>query len=49
MQTVGDEMFTVLEKFADERGIKIQTLLRAVILPEWMERQRPSTGHRLIR
>jgi hypothetical protein len=49
MQTVGDEMFTMLEKFAEEKGIRVQTLLRAVIIPEWMKRQKPSTGHRLIR
>jgi hypothetical protein len=49
MQTVGDEMFTILEKLADEKGIRVQTLLRAVIIPEWMERQRPSTSSRLIR
>jgi hypothetical protein len=39
MQTVGDEMFKELEKIANEKGIGVQTLLRAVIIPEWVQRE----------
>src|SRR5713226_2127544 len=39
MQTVGDEMFKELEEIADEKGIRVQTLLRAVIIPEWVQRE----------
>jgi hypothetical protein len=39
MQTIGDEMFIELEKIADEKGIRIQTLLRAVVIPEWVQRE----------
>jgi hypothetical protein len=39
MQTVGDEMFKELEEIANEKGIRIQTLLRAVIIPEWVQRE----------
>ena len=42
MQTIGDEMFLELEKIADEKGIRVQTLLRAVIIPEWVQGQRLS-------
>ena len=36
MQTIGPEMFLELEKISEEKGIHVQTLLRAVIIPEWM-------------
>jgi hypothetical protein len=39
MQTIGDEMFIELEKIADEKGIRVQTLLRAVVIPEWVEKE----------
>ena len=39
MQTIGEEMFSVLERISREKGIRVQTLLRAVIIPEWVERQ----------
>ena len=39
MQTIGDEMFKELEEIADEKGIRVQTLLRAVIIPEWVQRE----------
>ena len=39
MQTVGDEMFKELEEIADEKGIRVQTLLRAVIIPEWVQKE----------
>jgi hypothetical protein len=37
VQTIGDEMFVELEKIADEKGIRVQTLLRAVVIPEWVQ------------
>src|SRR3989442_13822461 len=39
MQTVGDEMFKELEKIANGKGIGVKTLLRAVIIPEWVQRE----------
>jgi hypothetical protein len=39
MQTIGDEMFVELEKIAVEKGIRVQTLLRAVVIPEWVKRE----------
>lgn len=35
-------MFKELEMIADEKGIRVQTLLRAVIIPEWAQRERLS-------
>jgi Flp pilus assembly protein TadB len=41
MQSLDDEVFATLQKIAKERGIKVQELIRAVIIPEWLrERQR---------
>src|SRR6266571_1200513 len=39
MQTIGEHMFNELERISREKGIRVQTLLRAVIIPEWVERQ----------
>jgi len=46
MQTIGDEMFVELEKIADEKGIRVQTLLRAVVIPEWVQRMGQSMDRR---
>jgi|SRR6267143_3753734 len=46
MQTIGDEMFLELERIADEKGIRVQTLLRAVVIPEWVQRKEPSLDSR---
>jgi hypothetical protein len=46
MQTIGDEMFSELEKIADEKGIRVQTLLRAVVIPEWVQRKGQSMDPR---
>ncbi len=40
MQTIGEEMFNELERISDEKGIRVQTLLRAIIIPEWAQRQK---------
>ena len=39
MQTLDDAIYRELEKIAKRRGISIQELIRAVIVPEWV------TGH----
>ncbi len=36
MQTLDDFIYKELEKIAKKRGITIQELIRAVIVPEWM-------------
>jgi hypothetical protein len=47
MQTVGDEMFKELEEIASEKGIGVQTLLRAVIIPEWVQKEGLSIDPRM--
>ena len=37
MQTLDQEIFDKLEQIANDRGIKIQELIRAVIVPEWLK------------
>jgi hypothetical protein len=46
MQTIGREMFKELERIADEKGIRVQELLRAVIIPEWVQKQGLSVDSR---
>ncbi len=36
MQTLDDIIYRELEKVARKRGITIQELIRAVIVPEWI-------------
>lgn len=36
MQTIDDTIYRELEKMAKQRGISIQELIRAVIVPEWV-------------
>lgn len=36
MQTLDDLIYRELEKMAKRRGITIQELIRAVIVPEWI-------------
>ena len=36
MQTLDEYVYKELEKLAKKRGITIQELIRAVILPEWL-------------
>jgi hypothetical protein len=47
MQTIGDEMFKELEEIANKKGIRVQTLLRAVIIPEWAQKEGVSMDPRL--
>ena len=46
MQTIGEAMFNELERISREKGIRVQTLLRAVIIPEWVQRQKLSVNPR---
>ncbi len=40
MQTLNEQMYRELEKLAKKRGVTVQELIRAVVLPEWMTHQR---------
>lgn len=42
MQTLEDEIYKQLNEIANKRGISIQELIRAVIIPEWLAQQRDS-------
>jgi len=42
MQTIGEKMFNELERISNEKGVRVQILLRAVIIPEWVQRQKRS-------
>lgn len=37
MQSLDEKVFKELEEMANGRGITIQELIRAVIIPEWLE------------
>jgi hypothetical protein len=37
MQSLSDETYKKLDEIAKEKGIKIQELIRAVIIPEWLK------------
>jgi len=39
MQTLDSEVYDRLATIAKEKGITIQELIRAVIIPEWLERK----------
>ena len=39
MQTLDDRVYEKLKRIAEERGITIQELIRAVIIPEWLKLQ----------
>ena len=47
MQTIGEEMFNELERISNEKGIRVQTLLRAVVIPEWVKVQKLSDMKRI--
>src|SRR5260370_40738646 len=46
MQSIGEEMFSELERISNEEGIRVQTLLRAIINPEWVQRRKLSAAPR---
>ena len=37
MQTVDRSIYTVMKIVAQSRGVTVQELLRAVIIPDWMK------------
>ena len=39
MQTLDDEIYNRLQEIANERGITIQELIRAVIIPDWLKQR----------
>ncbi|MGI0047775.1 MAG: ribbon-helix-helix protein, CopG family [Nitrosotalea sp.] len=40
LQTIDDAIYAKLEKIAKKRGITVQELIRAVIIPSWLEEQK---------
>jgi len=40
MQTLSPEIYEKLLKIAKERGIKVQELIRSVIIPEWLKEKK---------
>ena len=44
IQTLNDEIYKKLEKIAKERGITVQELIRAVIIPEWLKQHETKTS-----
>ena len=45
MQTLNDTMYKDLEKVAKQRGITVQELIRAVILPDWLNKEEHGKKH----
>jgi len=41
MQTVEETVYEELKRLAQERGITLQELLRAIIIPEWVKLRSP--------
>jgi len=37
MQTLDDEIYGKLDELAKQRGISVQELIRAVVVPEWLK------------
>ena len=44
MQMLDSETYRALEKEADGRGASIQELLRTVIIPDWLIKNRKNAG-----
>ncbi len=40
MQTLDSHVYSELKRLAKERGINVQELVRAVIVPDWMRTNR---------
>ena len=48
MQTLDDIIYKELEKVAKKRGISIQELIRAVIVPEWVNGHNGNTSKETV-
>jgi len=38
MLTLSDDIYKILKKISERRGISVQELIRASIIPEWLEK-----------
>jgi len=47
MQTLDNRLFLELEKMARGRGITVQQLLRAVIVPDWFKNENPEKSREI--
>jgi len=43
MQSLNEPVFTRLTELAKERGITLQELIRAVIVPDWLKEKKAET------
>ena len=46
MQTLEAKVFSELRRLAKERGVNVQELVRAVIIPDWMRDERRKHARR---
>lgn len=37
IQTINDKVFATLQDIAEKKGISVQELIRAVIVPDWLK------------
>jgi predicted DNA-binding ribbon-helix-helix protein len=44
MQTLDDEIYAKLTEIAKQRGISVQELIRAVIIPDWLREKQHLKG-----
>ena len=49
MQTLDSKLYLELEKVARKRGITVQQLLRAVIVPDWFRDEHPEKSREISR
>ncbi|HEY4657533.1 MAG TPA: hypothetical protein VIH34_03505, partial [Candidatus Bathyarchaeia archaeon] len=49
MQTLDSKLYSELEKVARKRGITVQQLLRAVIVPDWFRDENPEKSREISR
>jgi len=43
MQTLSQNIYAELDRIAHQKGIKVQELIRAVIIPDWIRTQERRT------
>jgi len=49
IQTLRESIFTDLTRIAQQKGISVQELIRAVIIPDWIRTQEKKLGHPFAR